>query len=182
MNRVDDQEAKERLAEFVRRAQKGELGAFEEIVAHTEAYARKLAYPIVGPELCEDALQESFLLAYRKLGQLKDPTAFISWLCRLVLHVSYRMKKKNPVWEALPEDEKSGEGLEPLLDSMVLCQALDEMREKDKKLLVLRELLQLSYDEISRVLRVPTGTVRSRLHKARNLLSEKLKGLFEGRP
>lgn len=174
---LDDPDPKQRqreLADLVRLAQGGQTEAFEQIVKRTEGYARQLAYPVVGPNSCEDVLQESYLLAYRKLGQVKKPEAFMSWLCRLVLHVAYRFKKKNPRMEEIPEEVSGAEETEAVVDSLVLEKALGELKNKERNLLILRELLQLSYDEISRVFQVPVGTVRSRLHKARRRLAERL--------
>ena len=169
--------SKEELTRLVQGAQDGDVEAFEKVVKSTEDYARKLAYPIVGPDHCEDVLQESYLLAFRKLGQLKKPEVFLSWFCRLVLHAAYRHKKKNPHVNALPEDQAGEEMTEPLLSSMVLRKALDRLKPKEKELLVLRELLQLSYDEIAHVLQLPVGTVRSRLHKSRKRLEDELGAL-----
>ena len=167
-------ERKRELADLVYQAQQGGADSFEEIVNRTYNFAKKLAYPIVGRQHCEDVLQESYLLAFQKISQVKKPEAFLSWLCRIVLHVSYRVKKKNPPSVELPDSQASPDHTNTVVDAVVLERALAELRPKDKNLLILRELLELSYEEVSQVLRVPVGTVRSRLHKARKLLREKL--------
>ena len=61
------------------------------------------------------------------------------------------------------------------MDSIVLRRALSGLHQKDRDVLALRELLGLSYEDISQTLQVPVGTVRSRLNKARQRLAERLK-------
>lgn len=168
------QERREELAKHVKGAQLADSDAFEAIVRLTEDHARKLAYSIVGPDHCEDVLQESYLLVFRKIAQVKRPEAFMGWLCRLVMHVAYRYNKKYPETDELPTIADAKDGSSALLDSLVLRAALKELKKKDQELLVLRELLSFSYEEIAQVLEIPVGTVRSRLHKARARLSTQL--------
>ena len=168
-------EARERLRAQVVLARNGDRAAFEEVFTLTRTHARKLAYSVVGPNHCEDVLQESYLLAYRKLSQLKDPDALIGWLCRLVLHVSYRYKKRHPLLEELPEQLQVQEKTDDVLQAIVLRKALNGMHTKDRDVLVLRELLGLSYEDISHALQVPVGTVRSRLNSARKRLAQQLR-------
>ncbi len=166
---------RQRLMGQVVLAQAGDRVAFEEVFRLTVDHARKLAYSLVGPNLCDDVLQESYLLVYRKLHQLKDPRAFIGWLCRLVLHVAYRQQKSLPDHQELPEALSSEGDSNSLVDSIVLRRALSGLHQKDRDVLALRELLGLSYEDISQTLQVPVGTVRSRLNKARQRLAERLK-------
>ena len=90
------------LAEITANAQSGDPTAFEQFVDRTEGLVRKLAYPVVGRELVEDALQEAYMVAFRNLGQLREPGAVIPWLSRITLHVSYRLAKKNQT--SIPPD------------------------------------------------------------------------------
>lgn len=175
-----EQDAKEHLAATVTLAQMGRKDAFEGVFKLTHNHARKLAYSVVGPDHCDDVVQESYLLVYRKLQQLKDPEAFLGWLCRLVLHVAYRFSKKHPQTKELPDHIVGEDRTDSVVDALVLKRALDGLHHKDRDVLVLRELLGLNYEEISHTLQVPVGTVRSRLNKARKRLGESLesRGLF----
>lgn len=168
------QDAKEHLAATVILAQMGRSDAFEEVYKLTHNHARKLAFSVVGPVHCDDVVQESYLLVYRKLQQLKDPGAFVGWLCRLILHVAGRFSKKHPETKELPEHISSDDRTDSLLDALVLKRALDGLHHKDRNVLVLRELLGLSYEDISQALQIPVGTVRSRLSIARKRLATRL--------
>lgn len=168
----EKEKRREELAEQVRRAQAGHADGFEALVKLTEDHVRKIAYSVVGPNHSDDVLQESYLLVFRKIQQVHKPEAFMGWLCRLVLHICYRHKKKNPIEGEVPEQVSQTARPEAVLDSIVLSRALDKLRAKDRNLLILRELVGLSYEELSGALQVPVGTVRSRLHKARKRLAE----------
>ena len=170
----DPQDAKEHLAATVALAQMGRKDAFEEVFKLTHNHARKLAYSVVGPDYCDDVVQESYLLVYRKLQQLKEPEAFLGWLCRLILHVAYRFSKKHPHTKQLPEHIGGDDRTDSVVDTLVLKRALDGLHHKDRDVLVLRELLGLNYEDISHTLQIPVGTVRSRLNKARKRLTDSL--------
>lgn len=168
-------ERREVLAHLVTQAQGQDSTAFETLVVESEGLARKLAHSIVGPNLVEDALQESYLLVFRTIGQLKTPEAFLGWLSRLVMRVCYRMKKRNPAKTALPTDLISEDSSQQVIDSLTLRRALAELKLIDREVLVLYELLDLDHEEVGYALRIPVGTARSRLYNARKRLSLKLR-------
>lgn len=173
---AEQRTAKSELTQWVRLAQNGDSQAFEQVFHRTQGLAKKIAYSIVGTPQVEDAVQESYLLAFRKLKQLREPEAFIGWLSRLVLHTSQRMAQKTkPNLELDEERAKVESPTERVVDSVALRQALARLPQKDRDVLILREFLQLSYDEVAYALKVPTGTVRSRLNSARKKLAACLK-------
>lgn len=163
-----------RLHELILEAQGGDLGAFEQIVRLTEKLARRIAFSVVGPNLVEDALQESYLLVFRKLVTLKNPDSFLSWFGRLVLHASYSVQRKHPSTQEFESDLPGGDNTESLVSQLTLRKALSQLEEKDRNVLLLREMMELNYDQIAQTLRVKVGTVRSRLHSARKHLAERL--------
>lgn len=166
---------REELIGWVVKAQKGDTSAFEQLVKLTEKKARKVAFSVVGHDLLDDALQESYLLVFRKLKQLREPEAFIGWLSRLVLHVCYKLLKKNPHSKELNQTlEPQHDQTEDALNSLALRQALERLQRKDREVLILREFLELSYEETAYALDLPVGTVRSRLHAARKKLQQRL--------
>lgn len=168
---------KAELIEWVRQAQTGDRSAFEQVMLRTQPLARRIAYTIVPRDQLEDAIQESYLLVFRKLPTLQKPEAFIGWLSRLVLHVCYRMASKVTSDEELTERSAASEQTDQLVDALVLRQAMGRLQQKDRDVLILREILGLSYEEVSYSLRVPLGTVRSRLSSARKRLAQMLKTL-----
>ena len=170
----DKREDREHLLKIVRQAQSGDRSAFEELVKRTEKMVRKIAYSTVGPELVDDAFQESYLLVLRKLGQLKTPEAFISWFSRIVLHVCYDLRKGKAREVDLAEHHSAPDHADSVSANVSVHRALAQLQREDRELLILRELLELSYEEVATALRIPVGTVRSRLHKARKKLSDRL--------
>lgn len=164
------------LAALVLQVQSGDRQAFEQLFQQTHRLARKIAFSTVGPDLAEDVVQESYILVFRKLPQLEDPKAFLGWLSRLVLHTCYKMARKESPARELPEGELGApDQTEALLNSLHLRQALKRLRKEDREILILRELLALSYEEVAYAMLLPVGTVRSRLHSARKKLAESLK-------
>lgn len=162
------------LNEIVSQSREGSHIAFEELVARTENLARKIALSLVGRAATDDILQESYLLVYRKLANLKSPEAFLGWFSRIVLRTCYdyldKSKKPNPE----PEPKLPADLSETVVNQVTLQTALSRLSKKDRDILILRELLELRYEEVAVALRIPVGTVRSRLNKARKHLSERL--------
>lgn len=163
------------FTELVHRIQNDDKAAFDELVERTQALGKRLAYSVLGPNLVEDALQESYLLVFQKIGQVREPSAFKSWFCRIVLHVCYALKKKNPVKEELEEVQAGASETDRLVTGLALRQGLARLKPKERDVLILRDLLGLSYEEVGDTLKLSGGTVRSRLHKARKRLSTMLK-------
>lgn len=164
----------EEIADLVRRIQTDDRLAFDALIAKTQSQAKRLAFSVVGPNLVEDALQESYLVVFQKISQLREPSAFKSWFYRVVMHVCYALKKKHPDSDELPEITAQGSESEKVLAALALRQGLARLTQKDRDVLILREMLGLSYEEIADTLKISGGTVRSRLHKARKRLIERI--------
>ncbi len=152
-------------------AQNGDNSAFEELVRRTQDLARTTAYPVVGPDQMDDAVQEAYLIAYRKLHLLRDPKAFAAWLVRIVLRVSYGLRGSKPTKE-LREVNSQPDFSTNSVARLDLDMALARLKAKDRDILIMRELLRFSYEEIAYTFRLPLGTVRSRLHHARLKLAD----------
>ena len=164
------------LAPLVTLAQQGDTSAFEQLVKETERLARRVAISVVGPDQMEDVLQESYLLVYRKLVLLKNPESFVNWLARLVLHTSYNVARLEKKTDVLDPEQPSPDQTDALVDQMTMRNALERLEKKDRNIIILREMMGLSYDDIAQALRLKVGTVRSRLHAARKHLSDRLRG------
>ena len=162
------------LAEVVEQARQGSPLAFERLVEQTENLLKKLAYPIVGAQRLADALQETYLLVFRNLHQLREPGAFIPWLSRMCLHVCYKLRPEAPHQELKEVSATVGDKSEQIAARVTLSQALNRLERGDRDLLILREMLGFSYDELAYTLRIPVGTVKSKLSTARARLRERL--------
>lgn len=163
------------LAAWIKRAQEGDASAFDELVRRTQGLVRKTAYPILGPDQIDDALQESYLIVYQKLHHLRDPGAFQAWLVRIVLHVCYSIAKKTPLLAEADTRAAGSDEAAAITHKLDLKAALARLGEDDRSVLILREMLGLSYEEVAYALRLPIGTVRSRLFYARQKLAKLLK-------
>ena len=155
-----------------KQAQEGDRQAFEQVVQRTESLARKTAYPLLYPHQVDDAVQEAYLVVFQKIHHLRKPEAFQAWLCRIVLHVCYALKKKCPPTEELNEQAGVADSTLAVDNQSMIRQALSQLSEDCRNVLILREFLHLDYEEISFALNLPLGTVRSRLHYGRKKLEK----------
>lgn len=114
----------------------------------------------------EDVSQEAFLKAFRELGRLRDDRAFSGYLYRICVRLCMdrlRLKRAQPTEIDSVENHQGG----TIENRVVIEKVLDQLPADLRTTLVLREIEQLSYEEVADVMHVPIGTVRSRLHTAR---------------
>jgi len=184
-------------AEAVRRARTGDEGAFEHLVLSHQRRTFNVAYRILGDhDEALDLTQEVFIQAHRSLGQFRGEARFGSWLlaiavnqCRNRLkHWQRRARSKHdslsaPIGEEgsdlqreLPDPgTTAAEALEGRQLEELVNEELKHVDEEYRTVLVLRELQGVAYEEIARMLEVPIGTVKSRLHRGRAELRELLR-------
>lgn len=133
----------------------------------------------------EDVAQEALLRAYRKFDRLRDPTRFRAWLVRIVFRLALdrlrsrkRRESRETTW-ALPERRPAPPTAEDLASSTELRarleRAMDELPEKLRLVLLLTAMQGYTLEEVSGMLGIPMGTVKSRLFFARKELAEKLR-------
>jgi RNA polymerase sigma-70 factor (ECF subfamily) len=151
------------------------------------------AYYLSGDKLqADDLLQDTYLKAYRFYGKFERGTNAKAWLYRIMKNTyinEYRRTHRQP--EILEYDDQissyqmipgHGNGMDDLREALenrsfddTMATAIASLPEKFKSVIVLRDIEDLPYEEIAELLEVPIGTVRSRLHRARSLLFDKLK-------
>ena len=139
--------------------------AFEKLVEKSYRLVRKVAAPMVPEWALDDAVQETYIVVYQKLHHLRDPESFPSWISRIALNVCYKWQKKKQVTTEVQAEHAVSEPEEVTID---IKAALATLSGKERNVLILREYIGLSYDEIAQTVNVPIGTVRSRLSKARD--------------
>lgn len=141
------------------------------------AYARS---KLRQEDLAKELVQRTFLKAFQKRDQLRDPLATRGWLLSILrneIAMEFRSTARFEVWderdfEALPGPEDD-EGVDPsLLEA--LPDALARMTESARTLLLLRYQQELTYEQIADLLGLPLGTVQSRLHRAKATLKTTL--------
>jgi RNA polymerase sigma-70 factor (ECF subfamily) len=129
----------------------------------------------------EDVAQEALLKAYRRFERLREPAKFRAWLVRISfrlaldrLRAAKRRQQRETQWvyESTRGNTQTGENAE---FQRQFERAMDELPEKQRLVLLLAAMEGHTIDEVSRLLAVPTGTVKSRLFFARKSLAEKLR-------
>ncbi len=140
-------------------------------------------------ELAEDLGQEAFLRAFRKLHLYSGQAQFYTWLARVAMNLLSSFRRKRRI-----ESEVDREGFDMVMDSVgdfqspdaqaqlsetqtYVRQAIAMLDEERRVVLVLRDFEDMDYDSIAKILDIPIGTVRSRLHRAR----VELKSLFQSK-
>ena len=166
---------------MVRRARGGDLAAFEALVRSHQADVYRLALHLVrDAPTAEDVTQEAFVHAYRSLRRFRGSSKFSTWLFRITRNCAVdairRRERRRTYEQAVMEPEGTVE--EPAL-RLALEQAIEALAPELREPFVLIEVLGLSYDEAAAVLGAPTGTLKSRMHRARRLLVEALEGKEE---
>lgn len=179
MNALQDKAAMpwsdEVLLAYVKRAQAGDSQAMDQLVKSTYRMVRKIATPLLPASAVDDAVQETYLLVLQKLHHLRQPEAFRGWLSKIALHVCYGWRRKTKPSEPLPEGLAADDATGSSNTRVDLRAALEALPQRDRDILILREYLGLTYEELADALDLADGTVRSRLFHAR----KKLKSVLE---
>jgi RNA polymerase sigma-70 factor (ECF subfamily) len=176
-------------AEFVSRLRAGDRRAFEELVRTQQHRVYGLALRMLGnPAEAQDVAQEAFLRAHRGLAEFRGEARLSTWLYQIVSRLCLtrlaggdrRLARDGE--EALSRIADTRPGPDQALEQGELGEALHraigELPEERRIVVVLRDVEGLAYEEIAEVLELPVGTVRSRLHRARLDLKEKLERFF----
>ena len=176
----------------------GDLPSFDALVLRYRSAAYRVAQSILGSsgagnELIEDAVQESLLLAFKALPSIEEPRKFASWLYAITRHVALRMSRRSrqersrrvDLDEALIEhSEAFARPFAPrdTFEEAWVRAAVDALDEDHSLILKLRFYDEMSLKRIADFLDLPLTTVKWRLHRAKELLREKLKPEKEGLP
>lgn len=171
--------------ELVALAQAGDAAALGALLARHEAGMRAVAVSILGygPD-AEDAVQDAMVVALRRIGELRDPSAVGPWLraivrnnSRTTVRGSRAVPVAEPEWFARPADTPTPEeALEQGAMRDWVWHAIGQLSEPDRLVTLLRYFSDASsYEQIAAVCGIPVGTVRSRLSHARRALSDGLR-------
>ncbi|MBE2270796.1 MAG: sigma-70 family RNA polymerase sigma factor [Anaerolinea sp.] len=174
--------------QWVSAAQQGDRAAFDRLIEHFGDAARRWAFARLGDEqAAEDAAQEAFLTAYRKLGDLRAPAAFPAWLKRVVLTECSRItRRKSPEVTAVDEDAPADADHDPARQIEErerrdhLWRAVDQLPEHERAVTELFYVYGYSLDEIADGLALPLTTVKKRLQYAREHIRENMPAMQLG--
>jgi RNA polymerase sigma-70 factor (ECF subfamily) len=180
---------------LVRQAQSGNLRAFEEIVVIYQEKIVTLSYYLTGNRTdAQDLAQEVFVRAYTKLGSFRQDSDLGTWLHRVTMNLWSNMKRRQrfPNLVSLDDPVRSEEGeftrnvasddhesnpqeaFEGKELQKTVQQALQNLSEEFRIVLVLREIEGYSYEEIATITKSSLGTVKSRINRARQALRKQL--------
>jgi RNA polymerase sigma-70 factor (ECF subfamily) len=172
----------------------GRPEAFEELVCSYEAQVRRILGQLnVSPGDAEDLTQEVFLRIFRNLQRFRGQSSFYTWLYRITINVFFDHNKKrkradvrlarlqNEIGDASNLNQPSGDPYSACYDAMTvegLNQAIAALPAPFREVVAMREVDQLSYEEIAHATGISIGTVRSRLSRARTKLKELLRPML----
>ena len=199
---VDTQQGQDLDQELVRRVQRGDSAAFDLLV---RKYQHRIA-ALIGRYIsdwseCQDVAQDTFIRAYRAIGNFRGDAQFYTWLHRIAVNTAKNhlvAHKRRPPTDDIeisdaeqfdsgirlrdtdtPERELARQQME-----QVVMRAVGALPEELRTAITLREVEGLSYDEIAQRMDCPIGTVRSRIFRAREAIDAELRPLMdvESRP
>lgn len=191
-------------AMLVQRTLAGEMRAYELLVLKYQRRVERLIGRMVrDSDLVQDIAQETFIRAYRALAQFRGDAQFYTWLYRIAVNTAKKqlmeLKRDPLVFQSQlssgDDDETSSvereltssaadtETPEAVLASKEIAEAvnaaMDALPEELRMAITLREIEGLSYEEISVALDCPIGTVRSRIFRAREAISNRIKPMLD---
>ena len=194
MSKIIDRADQDEDMEFVRACQKGDPDAFETLVERHQKKMLNIAFRMMGDyhEAC-DVTQEAFIAAYKSMKQFKAESRFSTWLYRIVVNhsknrlkqLSHTAKRENvsidesgeikvegALCQSSADDTNPGARMEQREREAQVQKCITSLDEEYREVLVLRDIQGFSYEEIRDILKIPDGTVKSRLSRARNALKD----------
>ncbi len=184
---------------LVEQTQQGDIAAFARLVTKYQDRVFNTCWRLCGNyEDARDLTQDAFLKALEAIGSFRGTAGFYTWLFRIAVNVSisHRRKQRHAPRLSLHDEEgrrlvdsqasgllrrgSPGEGVDPSAGAQateehsLLLRALNELEDDYRTILVLRDVEGFDYQEIGEILDLSPGTVKSRLHRARMALREKL--------
>jgi RNA polymerase sigma factor, sigma-70 family len=173
-------------------ARNGDVQAFEELTAVYYSKVYNICYRMLNnTEDAYEQAQETFIKAFRYIKDFKGNCSISTWLYRIATNICLDFIRKNKKKKTVSIEQSTFEDLQ-LKDSLAsntlgpekvaelnaqkraIREAMAKMNEKNRIMIILRDLMGLSYDEISETVNIPVGTVKSRISRARNELRELL--------
>ena len=159
---------------FLRRLRRHEQAAFHELVDQFSQQLFRVAYSMVGNAAdAEDVVQETFTAAFAGIGKFRGESSLKTWLMQILVRQCARVLRtrgrrmtigienaEQPVHDPAPASESR----------MDVIEMLQKLSTEHREVIVLRELQGLGYEQIAAALKIPRGTVESRLHRAREEL------------
>jgi len=177
--------------------QAGTVDAFDILVSRHKDPLTNFIYRYLGDmETCEDLLQETFLRVYRNRYSYQRIAKYTTWVYTIARNLAlseYRKRKSRQMYSLqsltrdeeeyqveIPDDTNTPDRFtESQIQDQHIQQALGRIPEEFREVVVLRDVQQLSYEEIAQITGLPMGTVKSRIHRGRSALMSLLSDVYE---
>ncbi|MCC7478835.1 sigma-70 family RNA polymerase sigma factor [bacterium] len=187
------------VSDLIVRCQSGNRHAFDELVSRYQRYVFNLIYQHLGrTDDLEDVAQEVFLRIYKFIRKYRGNASLESWIYKIVLNYCRTHARRRSTWQrifgiqassARADDERSYEVLDTLPSETYdpaktveqrrvaedILDAVHSLPDIYRDILIMREVNELSYEEIAQILTISIGTVKSRISRARDLVRAKVK-------
>lgn len=184
---MEKQTEKEIDYQLVRAIQKGDMVAFNKLVdRYKDRLMNVIGRMLSSAEEAEDVVQETFVRVYQHRQSFNFQNCFSTWIYTIGLNLARNELRRRKKFKFFDIDDMQGnEGdlaVEPKMPTRlpeVLDAAIRKLPEKYRTAFMLRDVQEMAYDEVAKVLDVPLGTVKSRVNRARMMLREKLQPKLE---
>ena len=185
--------AKETDSTLINQAKSGDAQAYDKLLNKYRNSVYNLVYRMVRDiEEAEDLTQEAFIKAFNSLAQFNEDYAFSTWLYKIATNncIDFFRKRKlqtlsldkpiqykdSEIHQEIPDPELNPEkSILASERSSIIREAIETLPEKYYTAIVLRHTEEKSYEEIAEILRLPIGTVKARIFRAREMLNKALK-------
>lgn len=183
--------------ELVRRVQRGESAAFDLLVRkYQHRIVALIGRYVADWSECQDVAQDTFLRAYRAIGNFRGDSQFYTWLHRIAVNTAKNHlvahNRRPPTDDIDVADAEQFEGASRLRDSdtperelmrqqleQTVMRAVQALPEELREAITLREVEGMSYEDIAQKMSCPIGTVRSRIFRAREAIDVELRPLLD---
>lgn len=191
--KVEKKGAKYNDEELIRSFQEGNERAFYELVTRYKDKLYNFVFRFVGQEeIAEDIVQDTFVKLFTSADMYREIAKFSTWIYTIAANLAkteLRKRKRRKMFSLqdmgldekeyeIPSDsEDPGKELNSRFSQGEITAAMVKLPEQFRTVIILRDVQELSYEEISRIVNVPEGTVKSRINRGRQKLISILKGL-----
>lgn len=182
-------------ASLVQRTLRGETAAFNTLVVRYQRHVYNLAYRMIGnADDAGDLVQETFLRAYGALASFRQDASFLTWLYKITSNLCIDLMRSRRAKNALSLDAELEDGREPAAFERetspeeivvrgavgdIVHRAVMNLPERYRRVVVMRHLQAMSIEEIADTLNLPSGTVKTHLFRAREMLRDRLRPVLD---
>ena len=184
--------------QLIAKFQLGDLQAYDILVRRYKDQLLNFVYRFVGNRTdAEDIVQETFLRVYKNKHMYKEIAKFSTWVYTIAGNLAkteLRRRKRHKIFSVsnfvneerdydIPDKDHSPERkVDSSIQEGIIQKAIEKLPTKFKEVIILRDIQGFAYEEISQILNIPLGTVKSRVNRGRLKLQEDLRFLYETEP